>query len=78
MIMNGRVIYCCVILLYITTIPYSAVGEAVKVNWLGEDAPKTAVGISFGIPWKKGKLLEKTELCMKDAQGANVQLHPGP
>ena len=66
-------------LLAFSGIPASAAADqqTVTVNWLGA-APAAPEGVSWGIPWPKGKLQKGDSLVLRTADGTAVPMQTWP
>ena len=71
--------FCCVLAMLAAGIATAAdTPESVALNWLGGTAPAAADGVSWGVPWPKGKLHKMDPLALKSADGRSIPLQTWP
>ena len=51
---------------------------AVTINWLGSNAPATSEGVSWGVPWPKGKVQKNDPLTLRTSTGKTIPLQSWP
>jgi hypothetical protein len=52
--------------------------NAVNINWLGENAPGTEVGVSFGVPWARGTVQRAQTFALTSSDGKALPLQQWP
>lgn len=52
--------------------------DPVILNWLDGKAPATAQGVSWGVPWPKGRVQKSDALVLKAADGKAIALQTWP
>ncbi|HEY2843992.1 MAG TPA: hypothetical protein VGJ09_10085, partial [Bryobacteraceae bacterium] len=68
------------LLLIVVLVPiaHSAEPNAVQVDWLGDAAPATTQGVSFGVPWPRGAIRKGEALHIVDSMGHAIPSQTWP
>ena len=53
-------------------------GRGVTLHWLGDTAPATPAGVSWGVPWPKGAVPPNTPMQLATADGRRVEIQTWP
>lgn len=56
----------------------ASTAPAVSLNWLGGTPPVSGTGVSWGVPWPKGKMHLRDALVLKGADGKELPLQTWP
>ena len=51
-------------------------GVSVSLSWLGNQPPKTAAGVAWGVPWPRGVVPKNAYIGVRDREGKAVQVWP--
>jgi hypothetical protein len=52
--------------------------DDIRLNWLGEDIPASATGVTWGVPWPAGSLARDEQLSLLNAAGDSLPLQSWP
>ncbi|HWA09811.1 MAG TPA: Tat pathway signal sequence domain protein [Opitutaceae bacterium] len=58
--------------------PAALLAQSASANWLEANAPATAVGVSFGVPWARGALKAGQSLAVSTADGRKLPAQTWP
>ena len=56
----------------------SAFGQDVSLNWLDQSPPSSPQGVSWGVPWPRGKVQKGQSFSLKTAAGKTLPLQSWP
>jgi hypothetical protein len=56
----------------------SAAPQPVQLQWLGQAAPATPEGVSWGVPWPRGAVQKSDSLALRAADGTAVAMQTWP
>ncbi len=56
----------------------SAAPQSVQLQWLGNAAPATSEGVSWGVPWPRGVVQKSDSLALRTADGTAVAMQTWP
>ena len=59
-------------------LPFEVTGQAVSLNWLDRTAPASKQGVSWGVPWPKGKLKVGDPLTLAEPGGKRIPVQTWP
>ena len=58
--------------------PAAAAGDEVELHWLEGPVPPAANGVTWGVPWPRGRLAKDTTFALRTAAGAAVPVQSWP